>query len=59
MRIGKSNQKNILLSINELLKERNVSCTAYLFGGSSLISQGIISRTTKDVDLFLLVVDAP
>jgi hypothetical protein len=58
MQLDKKRQKNILLSINDLLKERNASCSAYLFGGSSLISQDVISRTTKDIDLFLLFVGA-
>ncbi|HLF54504.1 MAG TPA: DUF6036 family nucleotidyltransferase [Candidatus Nanoarchaeia archaeon] len=57
MRIDKQRQADILNSINELLKKRGVRGTAYLFGGSSLISQDIISRTTKDVDFFLLALN--
>lgn len=57
MRIDKRQQAGILNSINELLKKEGVRGTAYLFGGSSLISQDIISRTTKDVDFFLLALN--
>jgi len=58
MRIDKQKQADILLSINELLKKKGFSGAAYLFGGNSLISQEIIERTTKDVDFFLLIVEA-
>ncbi len=56
MMIDKQRQLDILLTINELLRKRGVQATAYLFGGNSLISQDIISRTTKDLDFFMLVV---
>lgn len=53
MKIGKEAQNQILKDINQILGKRGIEGTAYLFGGSSLISQNIISRTTKDIDLFL------
>lgn len=59
MKIDKQRQLNILDWINSLLQKRGVRGTAYLFGGNSLISLDIIERTTKDIDFFLLLVEAP
>ena len=56
MKIDKQRQLDILLEINEILRIRKVKASVYLFGGSSLISQDIISRPTKDMDFFMFFV---
>lgn len=55
MNIDKRQQIAILQEINGLLEKKGATATAYLFGGNSLISQDIIARATKDIDLFLLI----
>lgn len=57
MKIDKEKQEVILTAINDLLKQKKASGTAYLFGGNSLISLDLIPRTTKDIDFFLIAVN--
>lgn len=59
-RINKQRQLDILLKVNDILREDGIKSTVYLFGGNSLIAHDVISRTTKDMDFFMFFVfDSP
>ena len=55
MSIDKEQQNTILQFLNDVLRKKRLRGTAYLFGGSSLISQDLLGRTTEDIDLFLIL----
>jgi hypothetical protein len=52
--IDKAGQILALHQINDLLHRSKQHATIYLLGGNALISQDIVSRTTKDIDIFLI-----